>query len=316
MILCLGTSPVYQRTMVFERLTLDKVNRAQSVHDYASGKSINAARVIRTLGADALASGFVGGPRGELLRRELDELGIRHEFVTVAPQTRQCVTVIDQAAGTATELVEESIAVAEADWRQLEEKLRQLLPQAAVWVFSGTLPPQAPPDFYARWLPLARQTGAAAIVDARGEPLRLAMRRPNPILKINRDELASTIGEDLSDDTRLLAAMRRHVPAEGKIIVTLGAAGAMACERATCWRASTPSVRTVSAVGSGDAFAGGLAVALSQRLPTEEALKVAVACGAANAMTPLAGHVHPADVQKLLGLVGLSGNIIESREHE
>ena len=315
MIVCLGTTPVYQRTMIFERLMLDQVNRAQAVNDYASGKSINAARVIRTLGADVLASGFVGGPRGELLRRELDQLGIHHEFVTVAPQTRQCVTVIDQAAGSATELVEESIAVAEADWRQLEEKLREILPQAAVWVFSGTLPPQAPPDFYARWLPLAKQVGAAAIVDARGEPLRLAMRHPNPILKVNREELASTIGEDLSDDTRLFAAMRRHVPPEGKLIVTLGAAGAMACESETCWRASAPSVRTVSAVGSGDAFAGGLAVALSQRLSTEEALNVAVACGAANAMTPFAGHVHPADVQKLLGQVALSRSTIENREH-
>ena len=303
MILCLGTTPVYQRTMIFQRLALDQVNRAVEVHDYASGKSINAARVIRTLGADVIASGFVGGQRGEMLRRELDELGIRHDFVAVAPQTRQCITVIDQAAGTATELVQESDSVSESDWRQLDEKLRDLLPQAAVWVYSGTLPPHAPPDFYARWLPLARQTGAAAIIDARDEPLRLAMQQPNPILKINRQELAATIGEDLSEDSRLLAALKKHVPADGQIIVTLGAAGAIACGEDTCWRISSPHVRAVSAVGSGDAFAAGLAVALSQRRTPEDALKLAVACGAANATTPFAGHIHTADVQELLAQV-------------
>jgi tagatose 6-phosphate kinase len=47
----------------------------------------------------------------------------------------------------------------------------------------------------------------------------------------------------------------------------------------------------VSAVGSADAFAGGLAVALSQNQSLPEALKLAVACGAANAMTKLAGYV-------------------------
>lgn len=305
MILCLGTTPVYQRTMIFARLALDQVNRATEVHDYASGKSTNAARVIRTLGADAIATGFVGGQRGQMLCHDLDELGIRHDFVAVAPQTRQCITVIDRTAGTATELVEESVEVPEENWRQLNDKLGHLLPLASVWIFSGTLPPQAPPDFYARWLPLARQTEASAIIDARGEPLRLAMRHPNPILKMNREELASTIGEDLSDDGRLLAALGKHAPSEGQMIVTLGAAGAIVYQRGTCLWARPPNVRAVSAVGSGDAFAAGLAVALSQRRSVEDALKLAIACGAANAMTPFAGHVHTADVQEMLQRVAL-----------
>src|SRR5258708_3397627 len=75
MILCLGTTPVYQRTMVFDRVTPDAVNRAREVHDYASGKSVNVARVVHTLGEPLLATGFVGGGRGEALLRDLDASG-------------------------------------------------------------------------------------------------------------------------------------------------------------------------------------------------------------------------------------------------
>ena len=298
MILCLGTTPVFQRTMVFDRVTLDRVNRAVQVSDYASGKSINVARVIHTLGRDVLATGFVGGARGEALCRDLDRAGIKHDFVAVAPETRQCVTVIDRSAGTATELVEESSPVGALAWKTLETKLYEQLGEANVWVFSGTLAPDAETDFYARWLPLTRQRGAKVIVDVVGQPLRAAMRHPNAILKMNRDELGVTIGEDLSDESALLHAMLRHAPPEGYLIVTLGAAGAIAGDGRRCWQGTSPKITPVSAVGSGDSFAAGLAVALSEGGEIADAMKLAIACGAANALTPLAGHVDPSTVER------------------
>lgn len=299
MILCLGATPVYQRSMTFDRVKVDGVNRARQVADYASGKSINVARVLHTLGREPLATGFVGGSRGRMLCGDLDAAGIRHQFVTVKPQTRQCVTVIDRSAGVATELVEESAAVDESAWQELDRTLRSLLPQSKRWVFSGTLPPGAPQDFYARWLPLAGQLGATVILDARGEPLKLALEHGNAIYKLNRDEFAETLGRDLSDDHALIEAIRRNTPAGGKLIVTLGKSGAIGSDGAAAWRVVSPPVTAVSAVGSGDAFAAGLAAALGDGQPLDEALKLAAACGAANAMTPFAGHLAEAEVDRL-----------------
>src|SRR5690348_14565331 len=110
MILCLGTTPVYQRTMVFERVTPDAVNRAREVWDYASGKAVNAARVVHTLGRDVVVTGFAGGARGKALVEDLESSGVVHDFVWTPAETRQCITVIDRSNGTATELVEESSA--------------------------------------------------------------------------------------------------------------------------------------------------------------------------------------------------------------
>jgi tagatose 6-phosphate kinase len=286
--------------MTFDRVKLDDVNRAVEVRDYASGKSLNVARVLQTLGHEVMTTGFAGGTRGTMLLRDLDAAGIRHDFVTAPAETRQCVTVIDRAAGTATELVEESAPVEDSYWGELDQKLRVLLPQAKLWIFSGTLTPGAPQDFYARWLPLARQLGAQVIVDARGEPLKLAFAQGNAIFKLNRDEFAQTLGMDLSDEQRLIAAIRESTPPGGKLIITHGKEAAFGTDGQQIWRVVPPKVQAISAVGSGDAFAAGLGAGLVEGRPLDEALKRAAACGAANALTPLAGHLYRADVDRLI----------------
>src|SRR6185503_10807034 len=110
MILCIGTTPTVQRTMLFDHLAVDEVNRAVEVHEYASGKSINVARVLHTLGEAALAIGFAGGPRGEFLLQELTRETIPHDFEPIERETRLCTTLIDRETGAVTELVEESPA--------------------------------------------------------------------------------------------------------------------------------------------------------------------------------------------------------------
>ena len=299
MILCLGTTPTVQRSMTFNELVIDDVNRAVEVSEYASGKSPNVARVLKTMGADAMEVGFAGGDRGRFLLQDLEKAGIRCDFVSVPEQTRLCTTVIDRSIGIATELVEEHAPVSQASWDEMDAKLRQLLPLASTWIFSGSLPPGAPQDFYARWVPLARQQGARLILDARGLPLKLALSHGGFIAKLNRDELAATVGRPLDEGAELIQAVRDAVPVGGAIIITLGAVGALASDGETFWRLMAPKVKAVSAVGSGDAFAAGLALGLERGQTLPEAMALGSACGAANALTDRAGHLNPADVERL-----------------
>jgi tagatose 6-phosphate kinase len=59
-------------------------------------------------------------------------------------------------------------------------------------------------------------------------------------------------------------------------------------------------VTVVSPIGSGDATAAGIMAGLADGMDVPTACKLGVACGAANAMTPLAGHVERADVERLV----------------
>ncbi len=299
MILCIGTTPTVQRSMIFDRVELDAVNRAAEVIDYASGKSPNVARVLQTLGADVLEVGFAGGDRGRFLISDLEQAGIRCDFVQAFAQTRLCTTVIDRSAGTATELVEESTPIETSTWSELHRKLSDLVPRAKFCVFSGSLPPQAPQDFYARWAERAAELGIPMILDARGVPLRLALGHKGLIAKLNQEELSGTLNRPLESDADISSAAKEIHPPEGAVVVTMGARGAIATNGQTTWRVASPKVKAISAVGSGDAFAAGLAIDLSRGRDLAEALITAAACGAANAMTALAGHLSADDVARL-----------------
>ncbi|MDB5318944.1 MAG: tagatose-6-phosphate kinase [Phycisphaerales bacterium] len=315
MILCVGTTPTVQRTMTVDRLVIDEVNRASAVHEHASGKSVNVARVLGVLGGAALdfgelsstelakvsrvAVGFAGGRRGEQLLEDMDRAGIAHDFVRTAAETRLCTTVIDRAAGQATELVEEAPAASAAEWAALIDRIEARVAGASVMVFSGTLAPGAPVDFCDRWI----GRGPVVVVDAKGEAMRraLAARGGRVIAKLNRAELAQTLGERLETEAELYGAMRRAGPVEGWLVVTMGKAGAAAWAEGAMWRVTSPPVEAVSAIGSGDAFAAGLVARMN--CGVEAALRLACACGVANALTAYSGWVRREDVERLVGEV-------------
>jgi tagatose 6-phosphate kinase len=312
MILCIGTTPTVQRTLVFDRLTLDDVNRAVVVDEYASGKSVNVARVAALVGADVVAAGFAGGDRGRFLLDQLLAEGVQHEFQPIAAQTRLCTTVIDRSSGTVTELVEEHAAVESLDWEALHVRCAELARarKPAVWVLSGSLPPGADQAFYATLLDRASDTAkdATIIIDTRGSPLLEVLRQPaidaRVIVKLNRSELAATVRHPLETDEALKLAMREVAPQKGgSVIVTMGKDGAVAWDGQRYWRIPTPRIEAVNPIGSGDAFAAGLAVAAEQKVDSVEAYALASACGAANALTSRAGVVAPREVERLRGMV-------------
>ena len=176
MILCIGTTPAAQRVMVFRKLTLDAVNRAVTTVDGAAGKSVNVAKVLKALGEHPVATGFLGGDRGEQVRALLEAQGIELDFVTVAARTRQCTTLLDTSAGTHTELVEESQPVAAADYEELMRVIRRRVKGCRAVVMSGTITPGGPADLYYHGTQLAREAGAIPVVDAQGAALTEALK--------------------------------------------------------------------------------------------------------------------------------------------
>ncbi len=78
MILCVGTTPAVQRVMIFRKLALDEVNRASSTLDGVAGKSINVAKVLKSLGEEPVAVSFLGGDRGAYLREVMGFVNQQH----------------------------------------------------------------------------------------------------------------------------------------------------------------------------------------------------------------------------------------------
>jgi tagatose 6-phosphate kinase len=298
--LCLGTTPTVQQTMIFDRLSIDAVNRAATVLRGASGKPINVARVLHLLGERSRVCIPLGGDTGRFIRQRLDDEGIEHRCLEVAAPTRTCVTIINRADGAATELVEEPAPLGADVSARLLATLRQSLGGAAMLVLSGSLAPGIGEDFYAE---CCRAAGSdiPVILDASGPALRRALPLRPLVVKPNRSELAATIGKPLDLDADLRAAMRGlHEQGAQWVLVTMGRQGAMLCDGSDFWRIPALSVPVVSPIGSGDAFAAGLAAGIARGQSVPDACRLGAAAAAANAMIPGSGVLDPADVHRLL----------------
>lgn len=300
MILCIGTTPATQRVMIFRKITLDAVNRAVTTLDGVAGKSVNVAKVLKALGERPVAVGFLGGDRGEQLRAELEARGIELGFVEVAGRTRQCTTLLDRSAGTQTELVEESQAVAAADYDELMRHIRRRVKDCRAVVMSGTITPGGPVDLYFQCTGLAREARGLSLVDAQGTALLEALRARPGLVKPNRLELAATLGRGLEDEAAVRSAMR-ELSERGaqRVVVTSGKNPALAFDGQHWWRVHAPRIEAVNPIGSGDAFAAGLVWRLLRGEDLGEACRWASAAGAANALTRLAGEVRREDVAAL-----------------
>ena len=286
--------------MVFRKLTLDAVNRAVETVEGAAGKSINVAKVLRALGEHPVATGFLGGDRGEQVRAVMREQGVETEFISIAARTRQCTTVFDTATGMHTELVEESQPVPAAEYEKLMEIIQRRVKGSRAVVMSGTITPGGPTDLYLRGTELAHAAGALSVVDAQGTSLELALAAKPGLVKPNRTELAATVGRELTDDAALFAAVRElHERGAQRIVVTAGKDPSVAYDGHRFWRITCPRIEAVNPIGSGDAFTAGLVWRLVRGDDFGEACRWGSAAGTANALNIMAGEVRAVDVERL-----------------
>jgi 1-phosphofructokinase family hexose kinase len=300
MILCIGTTPAAQRVMIFGKLELDSVNRAHRTVDGIAGKSINVAKVLKTLGAPVAATGFLGGDSGREILNQLIARGVVTHFVPVTPATRQCLTVLEETTQTVTELVEESRPVTPENYRELEAILDQLLPECQAVVMSGSLTPGGPVDLYRKITEAANRLQILSVVDAHGPPLDRTLEARPSLVKPNLSELASTVGRSLGMESEVIDAMKEvRQRGAARVVVTAGKAPALAIDDERAWRVQAPKIKTVNPIGSGDAFTAALVWRLTQRDNLGEACRWAAAAGAANALSLMPGELSQRDVENL-----------------
>jgi tagatose 6-phosphate kinase len=300
MILVVGLSPAWQRTLVVDALIPGRVNRARRVREAASGKGVNVARVASILGANVRLLTVAGGARGRLLQSELKRQRLSACIVPVQAETRICQTLL--AGGSATELVEEAGLLRAAEVKDVTRAFAAEL-RAAEWVvLTGTVPRGCGGDFYARLVREAIHRGVRVLMDAQGEQLMNALRSKPFLVKINRDELAVATGARGGGARGLTAAARvlNQLGAQW-IIVTRGPHRVQVFQTGATkrWTFQPPGVAALNPTGSGDAMLAGIAVGLARGRSVLDAVQFGLACGAANAMTAEPGFVRVTDVRRL-----------------
>nr|WP_211747406.1 1-phosphofructokinase family hexose kinase [Paenibacillus sp. Marseille-Q4541] len=281
---------------------LDQVHRLLGAVTVPGGKGINAARVLRLLGAPVGATGLVAGHTGRQVLDGLRTEGIAADFVEAAHgETRLAITVLGPSPSTQTELIEAGPSVTRDELAALRRKVMTLARSSAWVVFSGSLPPGCPAGLYAELIALAKAQGARTALDASGEALSEGLQGGPDLVKPNADEAALFAGVTaLSPDTAGIAATKLVRAGAKLAVISLGADGAVAATADTLYRVQIPSIPIVSPLGSGDAMVAGMtAAALENPDDIPLILRRGAACGTSAALHPMAGFLLPEDVARL-----------------
>lgn len=290
-VLCLGLTPVLQRTLTFDRLEIDGVNRARQVVESAAGKALNTARALVTLGSPAETAGFNGGETGHRVLAYLKSYGVETRALTPMPApTRICSTLIDKTAGTVTELVEEAPAPGPAAVKRFVRENLKRSAGASMLVISGTLPPFAGDEFYVGFVQAAAKAGVPVVIDSHRTALIDVLFEHPLLAKLNVHELAVTLQETMNTEKKILRGMQdlRAMGAQN-VFVTQGGKAAYLLTPKAAWHFAPPEIaQKLNPIGSGDCTTAGIAHALLQGRKMVDAVRYGLACGSANveSLTP------------------------------
>ncbi|MCR8642460.1 1-phosphofructokinase family hexose kinase [Paenibacillus sp. N1-5-1-14] len=266
------------------------------------GKGINVARVVTLLGGKAIATGFIAGSQGAFIQKGLTRQGVSHDFIEAHEgESRLCTTILDPESDEhQTELLEMGPTITEDDIIKLKHKVAELAKQSSIVAMSGSLPVGCPPTIYADLIQIVKEHGAKAILDASGDALAAGVEAKPYLIKPNEHEIARLTGKKHASDDELAHAiqtlMDQGIPC---VIVSLGKRGALAGWEGVIYRAQAPVIDAVNPVGSGDSMVAGMITAIECGATAEEALRLGVASGAANALNLRAGFVDSQVVEQL-----------------
>lgn len=251
--------------------------QGHSIATIPGGKGANQAVSCARQGGQVRMIGCVGDDaHGAALREALEGDGI---------DTAALRTVAGEATGTALILVEDSgqnriVIVPGANARvELDEAALQPQLRGAAFLVTQFETPMAP---VLRAVALAHDAGCKVMLNPSPmQPIPDALWSQVDTLVVNELEAEALCG--LAADTpQQAAAAGRSLRAKGiaRVVVTLGARGAVAVDAEGARHHPAPTVQAVDTTAAGDTFLGALAVALGEGQAFDEAVRLGIRAAA------------------------------------
>ncbi len=295
-----GASPSIQKTAFFRLLELGEVNRSTGYRLDASGKAVNAARVLHQLSHGCCVNvSPLGGENAALFLQLAERDSLPVIPVAVPGRTRFCYTLLEPSSGRTTELVVDEDAVAEkydslAD--AFVKTISDALQGARALLLAGSRPVFWPEDLYPRIAAAARSAGVLFMADYRGKDLRSTLSETIPsIIKINDSEFCETFAcpVQLNDERLEWEIAERSREFNTIFVVTRGIRDTIAAKAGVVYTKPVPDVRVQNTIGCGDAFSAGFLHSFLATGSIEAALDIGTDCAARNAALNRPGSIIP-----------------------
>ena len=208
-ILTVGFNPAIDRVLECPDFHIGGHQQARQIARLASGKAANVSRALALLGTDSIATGFVGTDELEFFHQQLLSAGpgrILCHFVEVSGKTRENITILDTNRRIDTHIRDRGFTVSAAEVELLDRKITHDLKPGDIVVFSGSLCPGLPDEYFPGLIDRCLQQDARVVVDVNGAPLLQAAAKKLWVLKPNIEELRQLLGPDVQDEPAALRA--------------------------------------------------------------------------------------------------------------
>jgi 1-phosphofructokinase len=259
------------------------VNRTNAEDYQANGKAINISILLKRLGLDNTALGFIGGFTGKYIENELREQGIDTDFIQVEGITR--INTFVRAGEKEYKIVNKGPIISN-DKKDEMLGIIQKIPSGSILFVSGSLPKGLSEDIYVQIAQIANQNKLKLILDISSKKLLDCLPYRPYLVKPNREELAEFFNRgELSEE--LVIELGKELLNRGSqsVLVSLGQEGAFYISPQEIIRVTSPQGEVVNTACAGDALLSSFVGKLQLGLSIAEALIFASATGASTAFS-------------------------------
>lgn len=257
MIVTVTPNPSIDRTVQVDKLERGATLRCTDDHVDPGGKGLNLARALMQNGVPSVAIFPAGGVEGSHLVSLIRHAGVEVEPVAIGAAVRTNITVAEPD-GTVTKL---NVPGPELEADEVDELLSAAVDAAtrASWLVGcGSLPPGVPTTFYADLIERSSGANCQVAIDGSGPAFDAALEQGPTLVKPNRQELAQATRREIATLGDVVdAAEELRARGVGRVLVSLGADGAVLVDDSGVIHGETAPIVVRSAIGAGDAMLAG-----------------------------------------------------------
>lgn len=263
---------------------LGLTNRTSSELMLPGGKGINVSIVLKNLGIQSTALGFMAGFTGKEIARRLEEEGVASDFIQIEEGISRINLKLKSIDGT-----EINGSGPKIPKEKVEELMKRLntMKEGDVLFLAGSIPASMPDDIYSRIMKELKDKGIMIVVDATRDLLMNVLEYRPFLIKPNNHELGEIFEVTLKTREDVIPYGRKlQEKGARNVLVSMAGEGAvLIAEDGQVFDTPAPKGKLINGVGAGDSMVAGFVAGWIEKQDYEYAFHMGVASGSASAFS-------------------------------
>lgn len=284
MIYTVTFNPSLDYIVSVDNFELGMTNRTATELMLPGGKGINVSIVLKQLGLDNTALGFVAGFTGEDIVHRMENSGVHADFIRVEQGLSRINVKLKNIDGTEINGMGPEISA-----EKLQALLTQLdgLQEGDVLVLAGSIPKSMPTSIYSQIMERLADRKILIVVDATGDLLLNVLEYHPFLIKPNNHELGDLFDVKITTKEQVVPyAKKLQEKGARNVLISMGGQGAvLVTEDGDVYQAEAPSGELKNSVGAGDSMVAGFLTGWLTKQDYEHAFRMGVSTGSASAFS-------------------------------